>query len=195
MDNIFCLDLDLPVTIDLSAFDRIKSTEIDLTIFNHFHLSSDENLNAFLKKYRLEICHSEVFYTPPRTTTVIHIDSDDTASKIKINYVFGANGSQMQWFAPKDSTIVPGLKKTVIDTHYYYYDDDQCDLIYSAEVAQPSMVEVGIAHNVVNNTDEPRWCLSYMMYDPYQEILPTWTDVYKRLSRFVVRKNIIGAVL
>ena len=186
MKNNFCLNLDLPVTIDLSEFDRIKSTDINCTIFNQFDLSLDKNLNEFLKKYRLEICHSEVFYTPPNTTTVIHIDSDDIASKAKINYVFGASGSQMQWFNPKDSTIVPGLKKTVIDTYYYYYNNDQCDLIYSAEVAQPSMVEVGVAHNVVNNTNEPRWCLSYMMYDPYQKTRSSWADVHERLQEFVV---------
>jgi hypothetical protein len=187
MKNTFCLDLVLPVTIDLSEFNRIKSTDIDCTIINHFNLSPDKNLNKFLKKYSLEICHSEVFYTPPYTKTVgIHIDSENIASQTKINYVFGASGSRMQWFTPKDSTIVPALKKTVIDSYYYHYNDDQCDLIYSAKVEQPSMVEVGVAHDVVNNTNDPRWCLSFMMYDPYQKIRPSWADVHERLREFVV---------
>ena len=54
MLNIFCVDLDLPVTIDLYDFNRILHTDFDPTIWNHFHLAVDKNLNDFLKKYKLK---------------------------------------------------------------------------------------------------------------------------------------------
>ena len=188
MQNIFCIDLDLPVTIDLSDFNRILCTDFDPKIWNHFHLAVDNNLNEFLKKYKLEICHSEVFYTPPNTTSGIHIDQD-TTSKCKINYTFCASGSKMQWFKIKESATTPLFNKTAVDTVSWCYTDDQCDLIYSSEVKKPSMVEVGTAHNIVNNTNEPRWCLSYMLWDSQKNMLSSWTDASKKLRDFIVDKD------
>ena len=188
MLNIFCVDLDLPVTIDLYDFNRILHTDFDPTIGHHFHLAVDKNLNEFLKKYKLEIGHSELFYTPPNTTSEIHIDQD-TTSKCKINYTFCANGSKMQWFKIKDSATAPLFNKTEVDTVSLCYKNDQCDLIYSSEVKKPSMVEVGTAHNIVNNTNEPRWCLSYMLWDSDRNVLPTWTEASKKLRNFIVDKD------
>jgi hypothetical protein len=193
MENIFCSNLNLPVTLDLRELDRLKSINNEPTIWNHFLIDIDKNLNEFLKKYRLEICCSEAFYTPPNTTSFIHVDLDDpkyrptdnTASKTKINCIFGAKGSHMQWFKTKNPGLVPQKKQTAFGEPYFLYNDDHCDLIYSTEVTL-SIVEVSIPHNVINCTNEPRWCLSYMMYDPYQNILPAWVDVQERLQEFVV---------
>ena len=188
MENTFCLDLDLPVSIDLAEINRLKSLDIDSAKWQMHDLAVDTNLDKFLEKYRLKIVYTEAHYVPPNTTTFAHID-DNVASIVKLNYIFGAKGSTMQWFKTKDPDMVPSFNKTPLDTPYYRFEDDQIDLIYSAEVKQPSMVEVGVIHNVVNPTDEPRWCLCYMLGDPFKGRFVDWQDAYKRLRKFVVREN------
>ena len=188
MENTFCLDLDLPVSIDLSEINRLKSLDIDATKWQMHDLAVDENLDKFLERYRLKIIHTEAHYVPPNTITFAHIDGS-IDSKVKLNYIFGAKGSTMQWFKLKDPDMVPSFNKTTLDTPYFRFEADQIDLIYSAEVKQPSMVEVGVIHNVVNPTDEPRWCLCYMLGDPHLNKFVDWQDAYKRLRKFVVREN------
>ena len=194
MKNIFCVDLNLPVPPDLRELDRVKTIDSNLKVWNHFLIDIDNNLNEFLKKYGLEICYAEIFYTPPNTSSFIHADLDDpkyllkknTASRCKLNYVFGADGSYMQWFKYKNLNKDIKKMQTRFDAPYLRYKDHECDLIYSTKTKQPSLVEVVIPHNVLNCTNEPRWCISYLLYDRHHNVMPTWKDVSKRLREFVV---------
>lgn len=185
MENTFCLDLDLPVTIDFLEIARIQSLPIasDWT----YAIAVNKDLNVFLEKYQLEIAYPTAFYTPAHTSSLIHTDGDES-SKVKINYIFGAKGSTMQWFKVKNP-IATQVQHNSLGTPYLTYHEKDLELMYSAEVNQPSMVEVGVPHNVLNNTDESRWCLSYLLIDLCHKKFVVWEDVWQRLNKFVVEKK------
>jgi hypothetical protein len=187
MENTFCLDLNWPVPIDLPEITQLQSLPPESKC-KHYAIRSDNNLNSFLEKYQLAIAYPQAFYTPPHTSSFIHIDGNG-GSIAKINYVFGANGSTMQWFKEKN----PGtgqVQDTILDTPYLSYHEKDVEFIYSAEVKQPSMVEVGVPHNVVNATDESRWCLSYLLIDLYHKKTVVWEDACQRLDTFIVKKKL-----
>ena len=203
MENTFCLDLNLPVSIDLSELDRLNSKILDPLQWQMHELTVDFNLNKFLEQHSISIVHAEAFYTPPNTVTTIH--NDGNQAKVKINYVFGGRGSYMQWFSDKNLNTKKIIKTTPLGTPYYEWHADEVDVVFKAEIKQPSMVEVLSPHNVVNLTNEPRWCFSYVLADIVQTgkidwsnlSVLDWSTACNKLSKFIVGptpQQLIGAV-
>jgi hypothetical protein len=128
-------------------------------------LSVDDDINpdliSVLASLNLTISWAELFYTAPFTFSGPHIDDIQGGDFTKLNYVFGGKNSFMYWWKPKPGVSKP-LSKTEIDSHYIRYNIHEVDLIDKQRVQFPSIVQVGVPHNI-HNFEEPRYCLSIVL--------------------------------
>lgn len=160
---IYSRDLSVGFELDISALKQVQESYNNLDQMMIFKMSTvDKNLLRFLDALDLYVSHSEIFYTPPKGKLPIHVDHDEFSNRCKLNWVFGAEGSRMIWWEKK-----PGVElkyhTTPIKTRYLMFDQADCIQLYSAEINQPSLVNVGVPHSVDNMTDQGRWCMSYVI--------------------------------
>jgi hypothetical protein len=124
----------------------------------------NHELISLLGTLNLTIVWISLFYTPPFHFTEIHTDVDDSAIRgdyTRLNYVFGGKNSLMNWWKPKLGILNIG-KNTEIGSPYVGYDISEVDLVDTQQVKFPSIVQVGIPHNI-QNLEEPRYCLSLVL--------------------------------
>jgi hypothetical protein len=155
---INCVDLNLNInplkeSMDINSYGTTGHTKISLNEINN-------DLISLLATLNLTIGFAELFYTAPYSVTRIHTDYLG-GDYIKINYIFGGKDSFMYWWKPKPNIIKTPLK-TSIDSFYISYNQTEVDLIEKKSVKFPSIVQVGIPHNI-KNFEEPRYCLSFVL--------------------------------
>ena len=130
---------------------------------DHIKISIDDinnDLILFLKTLNLTIGRVELFYNPPFRFSTIHLD-DTGGDYTKLNYVFGGKNSLMYWWKQKPN-ISNSAEINSTNSFYIDYKIDQVDLIDKQQVNFPSIVQVGIPHNI-QNFEEPRFCLSLVL--------------------------------
>lgn len=152
--NKFCTNLNInltPLKHDIEFYGTAGHQQIPASELH-------PELVAFFKKYNLIVLLAEMFYNGPNNVSKIHIDSVG-GDYSKVNFVWGGENSQMVWYKSNDS--VPGASdaKTRIGTKFISFTPDEVDVVHQQSVGFPSIVQVGIPHNVVNS-NAPRWCLS-----------------------------------
>ena len=142
----------------------------------------------FLADHGLTVMFSELFYTAPNIQRNIHIDGDTLGMGIfNLNWIYGANGSTMKWYEPKEG-YTPWLQPTFAGTYCYHFDKNKCDLLYETEIKHPCIVHTGIPHTVFNSTNEPRWCISYTIGDSETGRLVTWNRLVIKLENYFIVK-------
>jgi hypothetical protein len=127
---------------------------------------------------------------------------DDSA---RLNWVYGNNQSPMIFFRPKDpskqnikemalySTYVedPFLKKLYEEgrtcSRFLYYEPEDVVEVHRELVGFPSIVQVGVPHNVELQGDETRYCVAAIIgdkSDPYQPT--TFLNAANKLSKYLI---------
>ena len=181
--NKYCIDLNVEcfpdiLTVLKAAQDQHKKY---LNVFKHYENTGPyPHFSGFLNQYNVGIFSSEIFYSPPGYCALpIHTDSGDVEKNhCRFNWVFGGKGSKMYWWKPKEHfNTVPIL--TDAGTLYITYKEEQCDLLWEAEVGCPSLVNVGVAHSARNPTNEGRWNMSYMLTDLETNEILQWDKAEK----------------
>jgi hypothetical protein len=146
-----------PVNIDYSNLKKSYQTKIQL-----------ENLNpeliSILHNRGMIVNYAESFYSPPYFFQQIHTDNLG-GDYIKINFVYGGKGSQMNWYRIKEDITPKKVHFTTkVSTKYIPWETNAVDLIESDLLEYPSIVQVGCPHNVVNR-GEYRLCISVVLCD------------------------------
>lgn len=164
--NCYDLNLDIdPLVGKNSLLDILKITYQTRVPINFIN----PKLIEFLLSKKIKIRHSEAFYSEPFFVQPIHIDMHG-GNITKLNFVFGGANSIMNWYKVKPGVSTPE-KLTGAGTIYSEFSLDQVDLVETAVVKFPSLVQVGIPHNIVN-VDEPRVCLSLVLGTLDDDIIP-----------------------
>jgi hypothetical protein len=149
----------------------------------HINLDIKKDINPHWEKLLngngLILTRVELFYGPPdlEYTMIIHVDSGP-GDRGKVNWVFGGSGSKMHWYrninsVPKDVLI------TSVGSKYNQYDPADVELIHTNTIANPSLVQVGVPHNITNPGQE-RWCYSMVITDS----LTNDNATFGRLKKF-----------
>jgi hypothetical protein len=184
MTNCYCINLDLPVSIDYTLVDNFIPLVKDCSIVKLFEISINQELENYLLRYGVGITKAHLFYTPPNTTGQIHVDGEFLTDKCKLNYTYQGKGHRMLWwkvnhdnsFTIDDGTLYDG-NPTLFFTH------DNCTQLWADEVGQPGLVQIGIPHSL-DSIDE-RWCFSYSLSDKITNQPLTWDVAIKRLKKFM----------
>jgi hypothetical protein len=174
--NNFCYNILVDFDINLDHINQIKKDNSNMVGVNSFQVyktNVDKTLKLFLNHYNVGISFSEIFYTPPKSKMTIHNDSHGV--KTKLNWIFGADGSVMKWWKPKDG-YTHNNEKNAIGNDYISYNEDDCECLWTQEVGHPSIVNVAIPHSIDNPTDDGRWCMSYVLYNNDKKENLTWND-------------------
>ena len=71
--------------------------------------------------------------------------------------------SLMCWYSSKEG-VTNHINYTAIETKSINFTPNEVTLLHRQNVASPSIVQVGIPHNIINAAEE-RWCLSLVPID------------------------------
>ena len=152
--NFYNLDFGIPLlsdSIDPFLFPKVRHTQLNFDTLN-------PRIIELFSKLSLNIILAEVFYSKPNFFSVIHTDS--AAGDInKINWIYGGTDCSMNWYSVKNLVNKKDIEKTSINTQYTRYHSNEVDIIESTVLKSPSLVNVGIPHNVTNK-NQHRWCIS-----------------------------------
>ncbi len=99
----------------------------------------------------------QLFTTPPRTVTRIHIDGNEFISKSAINYVVNGPGL-MKWYKLKNK--INWTRTTEAGTVYMPFESENCIETDQLSITKLTLVEICQPHNIVNDTDDYRYCFS-----------------------------------
>jgi hypothetical protein len=176
-----CVDLNLnidPVSVEVREMLKLSyQIAIDLNQLN-------PKLIGVLERYNVHISYAESFYSKTHFVQPIHTDNLG-GDYVKINYIYGGKDSVMKWYKPIIGIDHPSEEfSPLIQTSYMPWQPEQVECIQTAHVGFPSIVQVGIPHNVVNY-DEPRLCITLLVYDPIIGRL-TMDEACNRLSKFII---------
>jgi hypothetical protein len=161
--SAFCIHLNDDTPLFVENYQHPQYAErchvnVDPKIINPYWYNLMESNGLILRRV-------ELFYGPPSTPYIlgIHIDNGH-GDRSKINWVFGGEGSTMHWYRvvnekPKEKLTTP------VGSKYNVYEPDEVQLMHSNVIKNPSLIQAGIPHNIINPGSE-RWCYSMVVEDP-----------------------------
>jgi hypothetical protein len=192
--NNYCTPLNLEFPLfdsDLNPMDFLKSLPVwrdnihtNLAKAAHFQVDRDllsNEVRQFFNDHEQNIFLCEVFYRLPGGKGRIHIDTGNGGDYSKINWVFGGGESYMHWYTPKDGYQNKEQLISPIATSFVSYEPSEVNLMYSAQLSKPSIVQVGVPHNVING-DQERFAVCMVFFDRRTRLRPTLTearDIFK----------------
>lgn len=156
--NNFCINLNLT---DIPLFKEEQFLFV-LKTKNHYKINPDEihpAMHLAFNKLDLEIVFVESFFKIPFQSNRIHKDAPGYTDATKINWVFDGEDSTMNWYEPRNDKVLPLQDITSIGVQYSYYQRSDLNLLHSQQVTGPSIVQVGIPHNITMGTKH-RHCIS-----------------------------------
>jgi len=123
-------------------------------------------LLAFLNTHNVGIRLVELFYTPPKMRGNPHIDGFPGGDYVKLNWQIGGKDSIMRWYEVKAGLVAfpDNHKVNLIGTKLPLYKDDEVNCVMTSAVGYPSLVQVGVPHNIINFL-EPRHVLTMVLLD------------------------------
>ena len=155
-----------PYCVDLNWNIPLLAPHVDINIFKkQYHTKGDiEDIHPIMLQHLaskgMKISLVETFYSKPNYIQSIHIDVAG-GDYSKLNWVFGGANSLMHWYKLKTG-VSEKLKINSIGKTYSDYDIDQVELIHSQPIGKPSLIQVGIPHNITNGPEE-RLCICLVM--------------------------------
>ena len=160
--SAFCIHLDDDTPLFKPDYQHPHYTErehvnVDVSVINPYWFEQ-------LAQHDLEFYRLELFYGPPGLDYVMGIHTDRTFGDWgKINWIYGGEGYQMHWYKPIASSSLSHAE-TKVHSRYDLYEPDQVQKLYSTVPQSPSIVQVGVPHNITNPGQE-RWCYSMVIHD------------------------------
>ena len=172
-------------------YDMIESHSLLVgnAVTQHFPIPEDKrdpSIVEFFEKHGMFVKFSELFYTAPSAQRNIHIDGNRlNIDLFKMNWIYGADGSTMKWYEPKEGYTAT-LHPTKVGTYAHVFEEDKCNLLYETEIKHPCIIHAGIPHTVFNNTTEGRWCVSYTISDMDTGKIVTWDKVVSAFEQYFI---------
>jgi hypothetical protein len=180
--NQICYNLNLPIPLFKEGINPFSFSKERHTI-----LDIDKVLNLdiieWFSNFSLKIISVEVFYSPPSFISGIHADCN--AGDInKINWVFGGENCKMNWYSIKHVNASQTSALTSVETDYIPYRYSDVDLLHSEVLKSPSLVHVGMPHNVSNSMHD-RWCVSIVYADVLTNKRPTMEESVNLFKSYI----------
>jgi hypothetical protein len=176
--NSFCIDINLDISplrdeIDINSFPKEYWNTIPISDIN-------PKLIIFLMRHGLGLPKAATFYSEGEIVHPIHIDGASVSDMVKINWAYGDNHT-MNWY----STAINKQASTEnIDRTYIYYKSSEVKLIHSQKVDCPSLVQVGVPHNVINYSGSRR-CISVALFHIHTNQHVTMQEALTLFSKII----------
>jgi hypothetical protein len=183
MHNEYCTDISFNFLVIKDTFDYKKYKGSWHNLINENIFESD--FSILLDSINLKITWAELFYLGPSSIKDFAIHTDNAGGDyVKLNWVFGGENSKMQWYTVKEGVVkVPN--KTAIGSVYLAYNSNELDLVHQQSVKQPSIVQVGIPHNLYN-PETDAFCLSIVLRDKTTDIRLTMQQALQLFKNYII---------
>lgn len=170
MNNTYCVDLhfDYDPIINKHKFANIpeNNNEYMMTYYNLFDIVSPRFILDMHKCGIIISTQAELFYTRKGSDGSLHSDVPTRHSDffqkddyVKINFMFGGSQSLMNWYNPNEGeTGVLGLSYGT-GAPASRWDKNKVTHVHSATVGYPSLIQVGVPHDITNNLIEDRFVI------------------------------------
>jgi hypothetical protein len=195
----YCINLNLDIE-PIDGLETLHNCIKDSTEYVHYH--STLNLNSkyiiFLAKLGLVIDHIEIFHSVPELFTPIHSDVSQVpftkGDIIKLNYVYGGKNSVMNWWKVNEGVThtvslnsrednTGGMNSETIKGEAHNYKLEDLTWLHSSAIGHPSIVQVGIPHNI-QNREEERYCLSVVLLKDGKRL--TMSDAKAIFAQYII---------
>ena len=179
MQHFSFLTLDMPLFkpgVDITDLSKKYISILDYK--THIH---DDILN-FFDLLNLQIILVETFFKGPGSSGHVHVD-DAGGDYVKLNWAFGGGESKMCWYSLNHTTN-DTVRKTAANTSFTPYPDDQVTEIEKVEIRNPTIVQVGVPHNIIDVTED-RYCVSFVFKDKTTNRRLTMEESRNRFKDFL----------
>jgi hypothetical protein len=122
----------------------------------------DQELIDWLASLGVGIQHAETFLIRRGNNLGIHLDTDQFDDHVKLNFVYTTCDAVMNWYSVRDMALLE-THTTPLGTQYITAKEHNCDLVFSAKVGQPSLINAGVLHSISHCTAD-RWCFSFVLH-------------------------------
>lgn len=179
MNNFKFLNIPTPLFAEGITLNDIPKTNISKISKEKF---INKEIFDLLDQLDLKILFVETFCKKPGGQEAIHIDGSG-GDYTKLNWVFGGGDSEMVWYKPIDLTPKkPALTDT--NTLYYSYDRSEVEEIERTVIKNPTLVQVGVPHDIVNVT-KGRLCVSVVIHHKTKLRRPTMQESIELLKKYI----------
>lgn len=112
----------------------------------------------WLKQFECQIGLVEIFYTAPHSKISWHIDIN--VDCVKINFVCGPKDNHyMKWGKTKIENYIPEIGYNSVGSPHMLFKPEDIDEEESLVINKPVLVNVGMPHRAVNDSNVGRWCI------------------------------------
>ena len=186
--TIYCADLKLNIPLFKSNIDPVEFLkQNDQHLAKHYQINKDflsDDIVKFFKDHGFTIKFVEIFYRPAGVNSRIHIDTSKPGDYVKLNWVYGGEGSVMNWYTHKQDEM--GVTdSTPISSYAIYYKPEEVTLVHSQKVGLPTLVQVGIPHSIDNNNLTERFCASLVFDYIDLSTRPTFNEAYEIFKNYI----------
>lgn len=128
--------------------------------------------------------HPHLFYGWPNSQCEIHMDGDDHPESAAINWVYSSNNSksEMIWYDTLEKGNLKIKEKNYRE--HVVWTESQVKEIERYSIQSPTLVRTDIPHNVINNSDTPRWCVSIRFRPP-----KPWGTIVEMLQDYIILED------
>jgi len=183
----YCVDLDLEMLWILKDENYLDNLNLEESKLGHFYLP-EENLtdefHSWMESIGVHLWYSEIFQVPAHSTLFIHSDSLTPLDSCKINWVYDKGETFMRWYGLKNGAELKHQKNNIGGEYFACDDEDDYILKYQHKIGKPTLVNASEPHDVINNSDFPRWSVSLSFrkngddwrigYNDFKNILQPW---------------------
>lgn len=180
--NDFCVDLNINIPlfkVDVLShyYKRIPHSRVNLDFLNPAIIDLFTSNN-------LEITLCEAFYRKPTDIIhdTVHKDAMHITDATKINWVFGGDDTMMNWYKPINPIF--NVNHSQIGVEYINYDRSNLSLIHSQRVGFPSLVQVGIPHDITMGLTD-RLCISTFFKEKGSTEYIAFSNAIKLFNNFI----------
>lgn len=172
--------LDIPV--------EFKPNPVDMNGGHHrlypIDRLEEEFANWFVER-GIRIGHGEQFELSPSGVKkhIIHTDDFGTDPIVKLNYAFCDTPHLMNWYKLKHGVELTKAFSPA-GTPYGACTPEECELVYSAQVGKPSLVNVMELHDV-SEVSSKRICYSFVLIHSDKPVRLTWEEATEILKDYI----------
>lgn len=189
MHNSYFSELNLPFGKDILRDQVILDGRFQrhdtwgLTFIDFREMIKDEVIE-FFSDQGLPLRTVYFMYGPPKQELVVHVDGfiDESRNfwgmKCGLNFIFGTQDHKMIWYRSKSLGITSvnkeGLKRTK-------WNIEDCEEVLHHKIVHPTLVRTSVPHNVINLSDEKRFCVSLRFEDKNLD----YESAKEKLQKFI----------
>jgi hypothetical protein len=134
----------------------------------------DTRLLDFIDSCGVYPVYNEYFVFAPEGSMKIHVDEPTLTSVGKLVIFLGSTG-KLKWFDPIPEAKGKGIR---------VFSQEKVTLAYESEMMGEYIINVGIPHTFVNDSDSLCYIVGFLLFDKHTNTFLSFEDGVERFSKY-----------